>query len=71
MTERWVYVSLPWATFALVTEDGTITGAAPIARWAIGKPEQDVAAHYRKRGAVFRQLAPVSGTGEEDSDGAV
>ena len=56
MTERWVWVSLPWATFALAAKDGRITQAPPIARWATGRDEREVAAYYRRRGAVFRDL---------------
>lgn len=52
----WVWVSLPWATFGLEVQDGHVVDAAPIARWAIGKPEADVAAYYRRRGAQFARL---------------
>ena len=54
---HWVWVSLPYATFALAAKDGRITDAPPIARWAIGKPEREVASHYRRKGAEFRPLA--------------
>lgn len=53
----WVRVSLPWATFGLRVEHGTVVDAAPIARWAIGKPERDVAAYFRRRGATFDRLS--------------
>jgi hypothetical protein len=52
----WVWVSLPWATFGLAVRDGVVVDAAPIARWTIGKPELDVAAYWRRRGAVFARL---------------
>lgn len=65
MNERWVWVSLPYATFALGAQNGTITEAAPIARWAVGKPEHEVADYYRRKGAQFRSL-PVSDTGNEE-----
>ncbi|MDH2424768.1 hypothetical protein [Sphaerisporangium sp. TRM90804] len=55
-SDRWVWVSLPWATFAVVVADGLVVDAAPIARWSIGRRERDVADHYRRRGAVFVPL---------------
>jgi len=53
---RWIWVSLPYATFALAARDGLVVDAAPIARWSIGKPEQQVADYYRRKGAEFRPL---------------
>ncbi|MFF0864139.1 hypothetical protein ACFYUV_20440 [Nonomuraea sp. NPDC003560] len=54
--ERWFWVSLAYATFAIVVRDGRVVDAAPIARWAIGKPEQRVADYYRRKGAEFAEL---------------
>lgn len=51
---RWMWVSLPHATFALAASGGRIVDAAPIARWAVGKPEREVAAYFRRHGARFR-----------------
>lgn len=48
-----VRVSLSWACFGLGVRDGLVVWAAPIARWAIGKPETVVADYYRKQGAEF------------------
>ena len=56
MTSRWIWISLPWATFVVEVTDGIITQAAPIARWTIGKPERRVADYYRRRGARFEIL---------------
>lgn len=53
---RWIWVSLPYATFAVVVRDGVVVDAAPIARWAIGKPEEKVATFYRRKGATFVPL---------------
>lgn len=53
---RWIWVSLPYATFALAVEAGRVVQAAPIAGWAIGQPEHRVADFYRRRGAEFREL---------------
>lgn len=56
-TARWVWVSLPYATFGLRVENGQVVAAAPIARWTIGKSERYVADYYRRKGAVFVRLA--------------
>ena len=46
-----VRVDLPSACFGFeVDQDGTITFAAPIARWTLGKRGREVVAYYRKRG---------------------
>ncbi|WP_188189654.1 hypothetical protein [Nonomuraea sp. SYSU D8015] len=39
-------------TFAIVVRDGRVVDAAPIARWAVGKPEQRVSDYYRRKGAL-------------------
>jgi hypothetical protein len=49
-------VSLPWATFGLLVEDGVVVHAPPIARWAVGKDERTVADYYRRHGATFDRL---------------
>lgn len=54
--DRWVYVSLAYATFALGITAGRITAAPPIAAYLIGRPEREVADYYRRRGAVFLPL---------------
>lgn len=62
---RWIWVSLPWATFALVAQDGKIVDGPPIAQRVIrdlGADERAVAAYYRRRGAEFRPLPPVNQT---------
>jgi hypothetical protein len=53
----WIWVSLNYATFGLRVEEGVVVDAAPIARWAIGKTERQVADYYRRRGARFQRLA--------------
>jgi hypothetical protein len=55
--ERWIWVSLTYATFAIVVRDGRVVDAAPIARWAVGRPERRVADYYRRKGAQFASLA--------------
>ncbi|MFB4265259.1 hypothetical protein [Nonomuraea sp. GTA35] len=56
--ERWIWVSLPQATFAVVTKNGRVVDAAPIAQWLIGKDEREVAKYLRGKGAVFVPLDP-------------
>lgn len=55
-------MSLAYATFGLEVDGGRVTDAAPIARWAIGKPEREVADFYRGKGARFHRL-PVRDSG--------
>lgn len=57
MTARWIWVSMPHATFGLAVADGRVVEAAPIARWTVGRDERQVAGYYRSRGAVFVSLA--------------
>lgn len=52
----WIWVSLHYATFGLKVEDGRVVDAAPIARWAVGRPEGYVAGYYRRKGARFERL---------------
>jgi hypothetical protein len=51
--DRWIYVTMPHATFALGIRDGSVVMAAPIARWTIGRGEREVADYFRSRGARF------------------
>ena len=54
--ETWTRVSLPHATFAYGTRDGRVFEAAPIAKWAIGKPAGQVTEFYGRKGAEIRDL---------------
>ena len=56
MDDRWIYVRLPYACFALRITDGRVAEAPPIARWAVGKPQHVAADLLRKRGATFADL---------------
>jgi hypothetical protein len=59
---NWVRVELPYACFGLRVRDGIVTEAAPIARWAIGLPESQVARYFARKGAVFCRLNLSTGT---------
>lgn len=52
------WISLSYATFGLVSRDGQVTQAPPIARWTIGKPVKEVTDYYRRKGAAMSALAP-------------
>lgn len=56
VARRLIWVSLPYATYGIEVEDGKVVDAAPIAKWMIGKPETEVAAWLRKKGA---QIVPL------------
>lgn len=43
--------------FGVVVVGDTVREAAPIARWAVGKPWRTVRAWYEKRGAVVQEAA--------------
>lgn len=49
-------MSLPWATFVIVSEQGVVIEAAPIARWCIGKRMTDVVSYFANRGATLVEL---------------
>lgn len=46
---RLVRVSLPYATFGVVCRGGVVVEAAPIARWMVGRTEQDCARWVRRK----------------------
>lgn len=56
--KRWIWVSLPYATFGLAVQDGVVVDAPPIARWTIGRDERGVAGYYRRRQAKITALDP-------------
>jgi len=52
------WISTPRATFGVVTEQGIVTQAAPIARWTISKTIERVLDYYRQRGAIIIEVGP-------------
>lgn len=48
---RWIWVSLSYATYGIAIAGGRVVDAAPIARWMVGKPEDQCAAWLRARQA--------------------
>lgn len=66
VTERWVWVSMKHATFAVAVRDGKVVSAPPIAWKMIRRLGSDdwrvFAADCQKRKAVFAEL-PETGAG--------
>jgi hypothetical protein len=57
VTQRWVWVSLSYATYGIaLDDDDMVVDAAPIARWMIGKRWIDVQAWLRGKGGTWRDL---------------
>jgi hypothetical protein len=40
--DRWFWISLEYATFAICSRDGVIVDAPPIARWMVSKRLTDI-----------------------------
>lgn len=57
MRSRLVQIRLSYATFGVITEDGVVVEAAPIARWMEGKTEEVCAQWVRKKGGVAEVIA--------------
>lgn len=57
MSEQFVRVTLPYATYGFFYEGGRVTEAPPIAHWMVGKDVQFVAAWLRAKGAEVQRLA--------------
>jgi hypothetical protein len=53
---RWIQVRWGSKTFGIATANGKVAEAAPVLKWAIGKPEAQVARWLRSKGATFSEL---------------
>jgi|SRR5262245_16293758 len=53
---RWIQVTWGDACFGLGIDDGRVTEAPDLAKWARGQNERTVANWYRARGATFADL---------------
>ena len=54
---RLLGVSLPWATFGLLFDEGDrCIEAAPVARWCQGKSLSYLLAYWQRRGAQMRWI---------------
>jgi hypothetical protein len=60
MTERWIWVSLPYATFGVIVRGGRVVDGVPYARGRglrlVGMDELDAAEKLRRLGAEFVAL---------------
>jgi hypothetical protein len=54
--DRWIWVSLARATFAIAVRDGRVVDAAPYGRRYVGWSEEKAAAALRRNGARFAPL---------------
>lgn len=52
--DGWVWVSLRFATFALLVERGAVVDAAPIADYTVGWDARRAVAYFRGRRADVR-----------------
>ncbi len=52
----WIWVSLPYATYALTVQDWHVTDAPPIAWWTIGKDVREVLSYLNYRHAELRVM---------------
>lgn len=54
MTNKLVRVVLPYATYGIIVEDGTVIDAPPIARWMVGKTTRCVRKWLDEKGAIYK-----------------
>jgi hypothetical protein len=59
---RWLWVSLPYATYGIAVRDGRVVEAAPIAGWMVGKDERFCARWLFSKGATVVPLDPTRTT---------
>jgi len=56
MKARLIWVNLPYACYGILTTDGKVTFAPPIARWMVGRSETFIAAWIKRKGGRFVDL---------------
>ena len=56
MSEIWYWISLPYATFAIISDNGIVVDTAPIAKWARKLKIDYVLSYYNRRGAKIVKL---------------
>lgn len=55
-----VHISLPYATFGLVVDDGIVSAAPPIAGWCKGKMLDEVIPYFVDRSAEIEIVDPIT-----------
>lgn len=53
---KWWRITLSYACFAFVEDQGIVIEAAPIANWTIGVESNKVLSWYKKKGATIELL---------------
>lgn len=55
-TSKWIWVSLPYATFGIKVMGGRVIDAAPIAKWMIGKDTEFIRQWIKKKDGTWKLL---------------
>lgn len=53
---KWIWVSLPYATFGIKVRGGIVIDTAPIARWMIDKDTQTIRDWIAKKGGRWKSI---------------
>ncbi len=53
--KKFIYISLPYMTFALLSNNGIIVKGPPISKWTLNKNEEFVIDYYKKKGAYIEE----------------
>ena len=68
MIRSLIQITLQQLTFGLVVDDGVVTSAPPVARWAKGEELEKVVGYYLDRGAEVTVVRTECG-GVDEIDG--
>jgi hypothetical protein len=53
---KWIWVSLPYATFGILVDGGKVIDAAPIANWMKGKDTHSIREWINKKNGTWKVL---------------
>lgn len=56
MASKWIWVSLPYATFGIEVDGGRVIDAAPIGNWMIGKDTKFIREWIAKKKGIWKVL---------------
>lgn len=56
--QRCFWIDIGYATFGIISENGIVVDAAPIAAWMKGKPLQALKPFLKGKGAKVEEIAP-------------
>jgi len=54
---RYFYISLPYATFGIITENSIVRAAAPIASWMVGRSLHYIKPWLIKKEAIVAEMS--------------